>query len=422
MPGYTKYRTQDKKLIRKIIDAKRELFIVSLKGHCSDINKVINFPPIIRNVEFKTSKDIIGETMYDYMTKHNMPVDRKVRKLTQLTDTHDEYMVFSSYYLWFLIDTCGFVIDDVKDMYVFTKHRAFNGFVKEFMKKRQEAKLGQDDIGDTFYKICLNSSYGYDILNKANFTHSKFCDKAQTFASQISAGFVSTRKLGEDQYQVQYVPRTYSCDTAIIQGFFTLDNAKYWYLNFIYNFMYKCLDMTRIHFVEGDTDSMYFAISGNSEEDNNQGFKHVIKNKEFYNKHIYKFLPSNFYSETSKPTFKSKIAQQLFDKKLGGLAIEKHCDSMIALAPKMYSCINDENTPIESRVKGVRTAIKEKEIKPEHYIEAIQDKKVLEGSVSNLQLIRGIMSKIELRKNFITAAHTKYRVSKDFSTCLPLFI
>jgi hypothetical protein len=427
MPGYTKYRTKDKELMRKIINAKKELFIVSLKGHCSDIDKVINFPPIIRNVEFQTSKDIIGETMYDYMKKHNMPVDRKVRKLTQLTDTHGEYMVFSSYYLWFLIDTCGFVIDDVKDMYVFTKHRAFNGFVEEFMRKRQEAKLSQDDIGDTFYKICLNSSYGYDILNKANFTHSKFCDKAQTFASQISAGFVSTRKLGEDKYQVQYVPRTFSCDTTIIPGFFTLDNAKYWYLNFIYNFMYKCLDMSRIHFVEGDTDSMYFAISGdpNDPEGNNQGFKHVIKNKEFYNENVYKFLPSNFYSTaTTKPTFNTKLEQQLFDKKLGGLAIEKHCDSMIALAPKMYSCINnkaDDIIPVESRVKGVRTVIKEKEIRPEHYINAIQDKAVLEGSVSNLQLIKGIMSKIELRKNFITAAHTKYQVSNDFSTCVPLF-
>jgi DNA polymerase elongation subunit (family B) len=218
------------------------------------------------------------------------------------------------------------------------------------------------------------------------------------------------------------MPKTFSCDTAIIQGFFTLDNAKFWYLNFIYNFMYKCLDKTRFHFIEGDTDSMYFAISGNSEEDNNQGFKHIISDENFYNNNVYKFLPSNFYSTTQKPTFQTKLDKQLFDKKLGGLEIEKHCDSMIALAPKMYSCINDKNKPVEIRVKGVSTKVQKKEITPDHYIEAIQDKKVLEGSVNNLQLVKGIMSQIELRKNFITAAHTKYMVSDDFSTCLPLFL
>jgi hypothetical protein len=49
-----------------------------------------------------------------------------------------------------------------------------------------------------------------------------------------------------------------------------LDNAKYWYLNFIYNFMYRCLDMDKIHFIEGDTDSAYWAISGDPNEDYKQ--------------------------------------------------------------------------------------------------------------------------------------------------------
>jgi hypothetical protein len=30
--------------------------------------------------------------------------------------------------------------------------------------------------------------------------------------------------------------------------------------------MYKCLDMSKIHFVEGDTDSMYWAVSGSEDE------------------------------------------------------------------------------------------------------------------------------------------------------------
>jgi hypothetical protein len=97
--------------------------------------------------------------------------------------------------------------------------------------------------------------------------------------------------------------------------------------------------MSKIHFVEGDTDSMYWALSGSEDENYEQGFKHVIKNHTFYNDNIYKYTPSSFYSSNnSNPTFNSETERMVFDKKLLGLAIEKQCENMIALAPKTYSC------------------------------------------------------------------------------------
>jgi hypothetical protein len=35
---------------------------------------------------------------------------------------------------------------------------------------------------------------------------------------------------------------------------------------------------------------------------------------------------------------------------------------------------------------------------------------------------RLVMTNISVIKNVLTATHTKYRVSKDFSTCTPLFL
>jgi hypothetical protein len=69
------------------------------------------------------------------------------------------------------------------------------------------------------------------------------------------------------------------------EAVFTLDNAKFWYLKFVYDFLYKCLDMTKVRFV-GDTDSMYMAVVGNPNDDCHQGFKYVIKNKEYYDKYV----------------------------------------------------------------------------------------------------------------------------------------
>jgi hypothetical protein len=55
-----------------------------------------------------------------------------------------------------------------------------------------------------------------------------------------------------------------------------------------------------------------------------KGFKHVIKDHDFYNANIYKYTPSNFYSsDNSNPTFNNETERMGFDKKLLGLAIEK---------------------------------------------------------------------------------------------------
>jgi hypothetical protein len=84
---------------------------------------------------------------------------------------------------------------------------------------------------------------------------------------------------------------------------------------------------------------LYWAISGSEDENYEQQFKYVIKDHDFYNNNICKFTPSSFYSSNnSNPTFNSEMDKMKFDKKLLGLAIEKQCENMLALAPKIYSC------------------------------------------------------------------------------------
>jgi hypothetical protein len=68
------------------------------------------------NVDIKINKETIGETMYEYMTKNNMSTNRKERKFTQLTDTHNKYRLKNNYILWFLIDTYHFIIDFIRVM------------------------------------------------------------------------------------------------------------------------------------------------------------------------------------------------------------------------------------------------------------------------------------------------------------------
>jgi hypothetical protein len=198
---------------------------------------------------------------------------------------------------------------------VYEKHTGFRAFIEEMTKLRQESKLRGYGAGDEFYKLVLNGSYGYDIMNEEKFSKCSIHNKHTAALKVCSPYFMSTRKLNENHYQVQMEREVYNCKTPLVQGFFTLENAKFWYLNFIYNFMYKCLDMSKIDFVEGDTDSMYWAVSGSEDENYEQGFKHVIKDHDFYNANIYKYTPSSFYSSgNSNPTFDNETERIVFDK------------------------------------------------------------------------------------------------------------
>ena len=80
-------------------------------------------------------------------------------------------------------------------------------------------------------------------MNTEKFGKTFIQDKARTRCSIMSNKFKNSRKIGEDCFQVLMHSTSYNCDTCIHEAYFTLDNAKYWYLVFIYEFMYKCLDM-----------------------------------------------------------------------------------------------------------------------------------------------------------------------------------
>jgi hypothetical protein len=74
--------------------------------------------------------------------------------------TMDEYMSFSSYYLWFLIDNFGFEIEDTKEMSIFYKNEKgiFTKFTENLMKERRKAMTENNKGFAEFYKNCFNAA------------------------------------------------------------------------------------------------------------------------------------------------------------------------------------------------------------------------------------------------------------------------
>jgi hypothetical protein len=65
--------------------------------------------------------------------------------------------------------------------------------------------------------------------------------------------------------------------------------------------------------------------------------------------------------------------------------------------------------------------MKQNNLKFDDYLEVYKSRSVKPGTNTYLQMYKGIMSKITMRKNILTNTHTKYKVSSDWSTCMPLF-
>ena len=254
----------------------------------------------------------------------------------------------------------------------------------------------------------MNGSYGYDGLNTEHYNKIKIVDRDKAYQAIISDTYMNGLPLSRDSYLIQLQPKNFRCKTCIQESFFTLDNAKFWYLTFIYDFLFKCVDLERIHFIEGDTDSAYFAIAGDMNRHGEQYFDTIIANREFYDKHVYKFMPN------------PSIGTKADEKKILGASIEKYGDNQVALCPKCYTIWNNKEDGTSEtkslKLKGV--SLKKNSIQSSDYLHVIQERTVKPGININLQMNHNQMSKITVYKNALTGFHNKMIVLPNES-CAP---
>ncbi len=403
-----------KQQARTIIDNRNSLFIAVVKGHIPEnrIPDCINYPPIFRNIDISIDEETIGEYMFKYFTDTKQKTGHKERKLTQLMSTHGEFMSFSSYYLWFLITEFDFVIDDIETIITFNKTDCFSIFANEFMNRRQEAELQGNKGKGLFCKINMNGSYGYDAMNTEKYSTTRIVDSKRAQGYINSAQYRDVTHLGDDVELVTLDNNFYRCKTPIHEAYFTLDNAKVWYLMFIYKFMNRCLDMERIHFIEGDTDSIYIAVAGDPSLGREQGLQAVIKDHDFYNEHIFKFAPYDFYcsDESKRPTCDTPRLRKAHEKKLMGLAVEKTFDSMVALCPKCYTgWLEDESTGVitvkATKCKGIN--IRQNPLKHTDYCDIIFKGGVKDGTNTGIRTVGGFEVKYTVHKSALTGKHVK---------------
>ncbi|KAA6395962.1 MAG: hypothetical protein EZS28_008508 [Streblomastix strix] len=238
----------------------------------------------------------------------------------------------------------------------------------------------------------MNSSYGSDGMNTEKYTEIKFMDKKGALKSHLSKTFMDEQQLSDNAYSVQLNPETCTYKTPILEAYFVLDNAKYHYVNFIHNFMHKVFDMSKLSFIEGDTDSAQWAVSGNNKYGYQQQLNYVIKDKQFYDDNVKYYFPT--------------IEEYLLDeKKILGLAIENEGTEMIALAPKNYYIKVGEKTngliEMKEKIKLKRVNQKTTKINKQNIVDNINSGTITKATNMCLGQKNYIMSKIATQKNGI---------------------
>jgi hypothetical protein len=88
----------------------------------------------------KTTKENLGNYMYDFLEEHNFPRDKSEEKLTQLLSTHNQFMSLGMYELWGLIDDFHFIVDEISIVITFTKHNKIGKFVNKLFNMKVSAK------------------------------------------------------------------------------------------------------------------------------------------------------------------------------------------------------------------------------------------------------------------------------------------
>ncbi|KAA6379349.1 MAG: hypothetical protein EZS28_025124 [Streblomastix strix] len=155
-----------------------------------------------------------------------------------------------------------------------------------------------------------------------------------------------------------------------------------------------------MHFVEGDTDSVYWAISGSADTGYLQQFDYDIKDKQFYDDNAKSFFPM----------FENNL---LNEKKILDLAPKNQDTEIIALAPKIYYIKVGENDKI--KLKGANLNIFK--ISKQNIIDNINEGTITKATNMRLGQKNYIMLKIAKKKNDITGIHTMAIVLKDQSCC-----
>ena len=152
-----------------------------------------------------------------------------------------------------------------KKIYRFVEYipvKCFNNFLQSGVNARRE---GDENPNSSFVaetrKLLANSYYGYQIMDRSRHTVTKDLNNEKTQGAINTKIFKQLDYINDQLYEVEMAKAEIEHREPIIVGFFILQYAKLRMLELYYNFFERFCDVNKSEELEGDTDSLYLALS-----------------------------------------------------------------------------------------------------------------------------------------------------------------
>ena len=271
--------------------------------------------------------------------------------------------------------------------------------------------------------MCIYS--GKCVTDKTKHRDVKYVDPTEASKLVNDKRFRHMTELTPDCYEVEMAKQIIQLDLPHQIGFFVYQYAKLRMLEFYYDFIDIFVDRRDYQYCEMDTDSAYFAISGDSLEA-------VIKphmKERFYQEwdqwlpaqacdtHTQDFVQAKCNKATWQP-LSCCLARQKFDKRTPGLFKEEWSGAgFIGLASKTYYCFGETN---KTSCKGINK--RQNELDKARYMSVLTEQKSGSGVNKGFRVMNNKVFTYNQIRNGLSYFYPKRIVLPDGVTTQPLLV
>ena len=162
----------------------------------------------------------------------------------------------------------GLVCKEIQRFVEYNPKKCFNSFVQSAVDaRRQDDENPNSSVVAKTMKILVNSSYGYQIMDRSRQTVTKYLADEKTHAAINSKLFKKLDHVSNSLYEVELAKAQIEHKKPINVGFFILQYAKLRMLELYYNFFTRFCDVNKFEELEIDTHSLYLALAEKELED-----------------------------------------------------------------------------------------------------------------------------------------------------------
>ena len=291
----------------------------------------------------------MGEFMKEHIEKYKL--SSKPRRLLVGGMKAERILLLTPLLKWYL--NHGLVVTQVYQVIEFNPKTCFAQFREEVSEARRKGDVSPDQLllGDTM-KLLGNSAYGSMIMNQEKHQKIEYV-KGKDIALKVNMPtFKKLEDLGDGFAEVELVKARQKLNLPIQIGYAILQYAKLKMLEWYYDFLVEFVDRSDFEYIEMDTDSAYFAITGPTLRDVIKKEKRQEFESRLMNYCHVDSIESNPFWFPRECCSKHKA----FDRRQSGLfKLEKEGVVMVALCSKTY-VLKDKEGFEKTALKGVNKA------------------------------------------------------------------